>query len=115
MPDDEPAFPHEPDHIIALKHGGPTVSDNLAYVCFECNRAKVSDIASLDPSSGVLTPLYHPRQQTWNEHFAFDGVSIKGLTPIGRATAFLLRLNEPARIAIRENLMREGRYPRPGQ
>jgi len=35
MPDAEPVFPHEPDHIIALKHGGPTASENLAYACFE--------------------------------------------------------------------------------
>lgn len=27
MPDTEPVFPHEPDHIIAIKHGGPTTSE----------------------------------------------------------------------------------------
>src|SRR5215203_242553 len=42
-------FPHEPDHLIALKHGGETVSANLALACFDCNRFKGSDIASLDP------------------------------------------------------------------
>jgi hypothetical protein len=49
MPDEEPTFPHDADHIIALKHGGPTIAENLAYSCFDCNRAKGSDIASLDP------------------------------------------------------------------
>jgi len=31
-------FPHEPDHIIAEKHGGLTTAENLALACFDCNR-----------------------------------------------------------------------------
>jgi len=113
MPDSEPLFPHEPDHIIALKHGGKTVSNNLAYACFECNRAKGSDIASLDPATGGLTPLYNPRTQQWTEHFRLNGPIIEPITPEGRVTVALLRLNQAARVAIRDNLMREGRYPHP--
>jgi hypothetical protein len=73
MPDGEPVFPHEPDHIIAIKHGGPTSSENLAYACFDCNRAKGSDIASIDPDTGTLTPLFSPRTQVWSEHFRYNG------------------------------------------
>lgn len=113
MPDDEPTFPHEADHIIALKHAGPTIAENLAYSCFDCNRAKGSDIASLDPDTGVLTPLFHPRTQVWSDHFRFNGPVIEPLTAVGRVTIFLLRLNAPLRVAIRESLMREGRYPLP--
>ena len=113
MPDDHVLFPHEPDHIIALKHGGPTTSENLAYACFECNRAKGSDIASLDPESSALTPLYNPRIQAWAEHFQFNGPVIEPLSAIGRVTVFLLRLNQAPRAAMRENLIREGLYPLP--
>jgi hypothetical protein len=113
MPDSEPVYPHEPDHIIALKHGGPTTSDNLAYACFECNRAKGSDIASLDPDTGTLTPLYHPRTQQWSEHFHFAGAVIEPLTAVGRVTVFVLRLNQDARVAIRTTLLQAGRYPQP--
>src|SRR5262245_30322653 len=61
MPETEPEYPHEPDHIIALKHGGTTASENLAYACVECNRAQGSDSASLDPATGALTrPLSSP-------------------------------------------------------
>ncbi len=49
----------------------------------------------------------------WAEHFRFNGPVIQPLTAEGRVTVFLLRLNLPARIAIRENLMLEGRYPHP--
>lgn len=58
-------FPHEPDHLIALKHGGRTVSANLALACFDCNRFKGSDIASLDPVSAELVALFNPRTQKW--------------------------------------------------
>jgi 5-methylcytosine-specific restriction endonuclease McrA len=62
-------FPHEPDHIIAQKHGGQSVLQNLALACFDCNRFKGPDIASIDPVSGRLTPIFNPRINRWPEHF----------------------------------------------
>ena len=47
---------HEIDHIIALKHGGETIADNLALCCTLCNKHKGSDIASLDPETGGMQP-----------------------------------------------------------
>ena len=41
-------FAFEIDHIIAEKHGGPTVTGNLCLSCPECNAFKGSDIASID-------------------------------------------------------------------
>ena len=35
------------DHIISLKHGGSSETDNLAYACSLCNRAKGSDVGSV--------------------------------------------------------------------
>ncbi len=29
---------HEPDHIIAVQHGGETELQNLALACMRCNR-----------------------------------------------------------------------------
>ena len=113
MPDSEPLFPHEPDHIIALKHRGKTTSGNLAYACFECNRAKGSDIASLDPATGKLMALFNPRTQGWTDHFRLNGPVIEPITPEGRVTVLLLRMNLAARVTIRNSLMQEGRYPSP--
>ena len=56
-------FAHEVDHIIAEKHGGRTIADNLALACFDCNRFKGSDIASIDATSGEIIPLFNPRLQ----------------------------------------------------
>lgn len=49
IPDTLTLAPHEIDHIIAVKHGGLTESENLALSCTLCNKRKGSDLASLDP------------------------------------------------------------------
>jgi len=111
VPSDDVLLPHEPDHILAEKHGGQTTADNLALACFHCNRHKGSDIASIDPETRRLTPLFNPRTQNWNEHFALSGIRILPLTAEGRVTAALLQLNHPDRLRVREALAEAGRYP----
>jgi 5-methylcytosine-specific restriction endonuclease McrA len=109
--DDEPVYPHEIDHIIAEKHAGSTQADNLAYACFYCNRYKGSDLASIDPLSGAIVPLFNPRTQIWAEHFALDGPVIIPLTAIGRTTVQLLKLNRPRIIQRRNYLIQLKRFP----
>lgn len=109
--EDDAFFAHEADHIIAEKHGGATAAENLALACFDCNRFKGSDIASLDPEDGNLVALYHPRTDRWEEHFRIEGGAIHPLTAVGRATERLLKLNIPVRVEIRQTLARLGRYP----
>jgi hypothetical protein len=94
-------FAHEIDHIISEKHRGATTLDNLAFACFEYNRFKGSDIASLDPQTNRLTPLFNPRTQLWNAHFRYDQGTIIPLTPEGRVTVFLLHLNDASRVQER--------------
>lgn len=93
--------PHEVDHVIAQKHGGATVEDNLALSCFRCNRHKGSDLASVDPQSGDTVLLYHPRRDQWREHFRLAGAFILPLTATGRATARLLQFNQEDRVLER--------------
>lgn len=97
--------PHEIDHIIARKHGGQTEFDNLALACSICNKRKGSDLTSIDPDSGKITVLYHPRHHRWLDHFNFDQSQIIPKTPIGRATAALLQFNQAERIAERKILL----------
>src|SRR5215510_9436654 len=86
LAESEAIFPHEPDHLIALKHGGETMSANLALACIDCNRFKGSDIASVDPITGELVALFNPRTQQWADHFKLrDGVIVP-LTAVGRVT-----------------------------
>ena len=74
----------EVDHVIARKHGGRTVPGNLALSCFYCNSPKGRNIAGLDPRTGRLTRLFHPRRHRWARHFRWDGPVLVGRTPVGR-------------------------------
>jgi hypothetical protein len=93
--------PHQLDHIVASKHGGKTTIENLAFCCAVCNRRKSSDMSSLDPLTGRVTPLFNPRRDVWQEHFQLKGFELVGLTPPARATIQLLRLNHPHRLQER--------------
>ena len=102
---------HEVDHIRAEKHGGLTVESNLCLSCFQCNRHKGSDLTSIDPITGTVVLLFHPRQDAWDQHFVLNGTIIEPLTPSGRATVRLLQMNEADSVGDREVLLRLGRYP----
>jgi len=103
-------YSHEVDHVIALKHGGLTTAENLAFACWRCNSHKGSDLGSFDPETGEFSFLFHPRRQVWAEHFASDeNGSIRGLTPEGRTTAKLLQFNSEERFAERRRAARFNR------
>lgn len=104
-------YSHEVDHVIALKHGGKTVQENLVLACLPCNRHKGSDLTSLDPLTGEITPLFNPRTQVWSEHFELEGGLIKGVSAVGRTTVFLLKMNEVKRLQLRQALASQGLYP----
>jgi len=100
--------PFQIDHIIAVQHGGTATADNLALACIHCNRFKGPNIASVDPGSGKIIRLFHPRSDTWAEHFVWEGPELKALTAIGRVTISLLMINEPEMISVRKALQEEG-------
>ncbi|MBD2365424.1 HNH endonuclease [Anabaena minutissima FACHB-250] len=104
-------YSHEVDHIIAVKHGGETVGDNLALSCLTCNRHKGSDFATIDSTTGEIVPLYNPRRQIWDEHFYFEGARIEGKSQIGQATTRLLQFNLANRLLQRQVLMSQQKYP----
>jgi 5-methylcytosine-specific restriction endonuclease McrA len=79
--------------LIAVKHGGQTIAENLALSCLPCNRHKGSDLAAFVPVSGEIVPLFNPRAQVWSEHFRLENAQIVGITPTDRATTFLWRFN----------------------
>ena len=105
------ASAHQVDHVISEKHGGLSSLENLALSCALCNRRKGSDIGAADPQTGNLVPLFNPRTGRWADHFMLDDIRILGLTPSGRATVELLRLNTFERLIERDALTRIGRYP----
>lgn len=98
---ESPLIPLQIEHVIPRKHGGDDTLGNLALACVDCNLRKSSDLAGLDPESRALTPLFHPRTDRWDEHFAWSNLRIVGLTAIGRTTVQVLDLNSSPRLRVR--------------
>src|ERR1700722_17991224 len=86
--------PFQIDHVVAHKHGGQTVSENLALSCFRCNSHKGPNIAGIDPQSGRVSRLFHPRRDRWTNHFVWNGAMLVGRTAIGRTTIDVLWMND---------------------
>ena len=108
--------PFTVDHIVPLMHGGATTLRNLALACFHCNRRKSMHQTGHDPVTGAVVPLFHPREQRWQDHFVWsaDGLRIEGRTAIGRTTIAALALNRERAVAIRAADLAVGRHPPPG-
>jgi hypothetical protein len=105
---------HEVDHIRAEKHGGATVTENLCFSCFDCNRNKGTDLSSVDPVNDDVVPLYDPRRDIWTDHFSLDQTGqITGKTAKGRVTVFLLRMNASNRVLLRRILIQSNRLTIP--
>jgi len=86
--------------------------DNLCLSCFRCNAHKGPNLASVDPATVMTAQLFHPRRDSWDEHFHWDGPVLVGNTPTGRATIRCLAINHPDAVILRELLMAEGRSAR---
>ena len=111
LPEYASVLPHQIDHIIGRQHRGSNDVDNLCLSCIRCNQKKGSNIASFDPETGVMMPLYHPRRHSWLAHFAAVEARIAGLTPEGRTTVQLMDMNNPDRVLLRQALRRRGWQP----
>ncbi|MCA9867545.1 MAG: HNH endonuclease [Anaerolineales bacterium] len=98
-------------HIIPIAHEAETSENNLALACARCNLSKGSNLSGIDPISGRIVPLFHPRRQQWKTHFELEGATIVGRTPTGRASVRLLRMNEPERVNERLRLQAIDHYP----
>jgi DNA-directed RNA polymerase subunit RPC12/RpoP len=96
------------DHIIPRKHGGNDESENLALACPHCNCHRRDNLSGKDPTTGRTVKLFNPRAQSWHDHFARRGVTIVGLTPIGRATVRVCNMNADDRLDIRRRLQARG-------
>lgn len=101
------------EHIIPLVKGGANRLENVANACQGCNNHKFVSTEAIDPLTGELVPLYHPRQQEWDTHFAWneDYTRLVPLTPTGRATVIKLELNRKGVVNLRRLLREKGLHP----
>lgn len=106
-------FPFEVEHVIPHAQGGTDSEHNWALACRSCNLFKSNAVEGTDSETGIAVPLFHPRQENWEEHFAAmvgEGTVI-GLTPTGRATVDRLRMNSPTQRFARQQWQRLDLFP----
>ena len=96
------------EHIVARQHRGPDSPENLALAYHQCNLHKGTNLTGVDPDTGEVVLLFHPRREIWTEHFARQGIYIAGKTSLGRTTAWLLQMNSEARLELRRLLLATG-------
>lgn len=103
----------EVEHIIPQVAGGETVLDNLCLACPTCNRHKATRQTAIDPQTKTVVLLFHPQQNQWADHFFWnaDSTEIVSLTPIGRATIEVLKMNRPQLILVRRMWVKMGEHP----
>ena len=66
LPEAASGLRHQIDHVIARQHGDATEAGNLALSCVHCNLHKGPNSTGLDPATGELTRLFHPRRDLWS-------------------------------------------------
>ena len=95
---------HHIEHIVAKQHGGGDDVNNLALACHRCNLREGPNLTAVDTVSGEIVSLFHPRRDRWDEHFLLRGIRIEGKTPVGRATVYVLSMNDARRLELRSQL-----------
>jgi hypothetical protein len=104
--------PFHVDHIVPVKHGGTDDLDNVCLACFQCNSFKGSNLAAADPATGAATFLFDPRRQAWEDHFQINpDATLSAVTPQGRVTIAVLRINDERRVQYRQFAMSINEYP----
>lgn len=101
------------DHIVPLSKGGDSTFGNVCSACRTCNEFKHNTTAFADPMMGTVVPLFNPRLEDWHSHFKWteSGDSIEGLTPVGRATAAALQMNNLVIVLARRRWVLSGWHP----
>lgn len=103
----------EIEHIVPRSAGGGTIYENVCLSCPMCNRWKSDRTMAADSVTQQDVPLFHPQRDTWSDHFAWnaDSTALIGVTPTGRATIGLLRMNRAAMTRLRRMWVALGEHP----
>ena len=98
------------DHIVPVTRGGLNDLNNLAYSCHSCNSFKRDYIKLTDEATGDTVPIFHPRLDSWIDHFMWseDFLKILPRTVTGKLMIDLLKLNRSGVVNLRSALIALG-------
>jgi hypothetical protein len=94
----------EVEHILPRSKGGADDESNWALACRRCNLRKHDFIDGIDPVTQEKAPLFHPRRDSWQDHFEIQRAEpflIKGKTATGRTTIERLDMNAEEQLEAR--------------
>ncbi len=101
------------EHILPKALGGLDDLENLALSCQACNNRKFIATTAIDPISGKVVPLFHPRLDNWSTHFVWieNCSELAGISAVGRATVVCLKLNRFGLVNLRKALRQANCHP----
>jgi 5-methylcytosine-specific restriction endonuclease McrA len=99
--EDSPLAALHVEHIIPKAHDGTDDLSNLALACIDCNLHKGPNLTGVDPITGGVVQLFHPRRDRWEDHFEWRGIYLQGKTAVGRVTIRVLHMNSDDQLALR--------------
>ena len=78
-----------------------------------CNNVKAVATTGEDPLTGLDMPLFHPRQDSWRDHFEWQEnfQIVVGITSVERATVKRLELNRAGLLSLRKIMVMAGVHP----
>ena len=83
----------------------------LRWPVYAATAFKGPNVGSFDPQTGELVRFFNPRTDGWESHFQFDlSGEISPLTPEGRVTVLIFRLNDDDRVVERRLLYDVGLF-----
>jgi hypothetical protein len=77
--------------------------------CYHWNSRKGPNLSGLDPESGALVRLFHPRQDRWMSTSSATESSLSGRSAVGGATVGLLKMNAADRLSFAQGSFYEER------
>ena len=108
LPEESSGLRFHIEHIVARQHGGTDDPDNLALACSEGSFHKGTNLTGIDPETGQVTRLFHPRRDRWEDHFARDEGNLVGNTAVGRTSVSLPEMNTGDRFRLRRFVLELG-------
>jgi hypothetical protein len=103
------AVPHQSSISSQRSMAGPTTRPTWRLRVTVTISARAPTFRGIDPLTGELVALFHPRRDRRADHFTIRVPRIEGVTPCGRATVRVLAMNDVRRLELRSELSVGGR------
>src|SRR4051812_39900236 len=103
LQEDSPLAALHVEHIIPRNTAVGTMRTISPWPASTAIFHKGSNLTGIDPDSGQIVVIFHPRRDVWDDHFEWRGIHLYGKTAPGRATIRVLIMNSEDQLALRSS------------